>query len=156
MYCVKCGVRLEAGAVKCPLCATPVWNPGGEVSEEHYNAGLFPKKNRAARYFALSLATALLAAAALACLIVCLSLYGRVNWSGLVMLGTALIYIIAVLPLWFPRYRLWVFVPLDFAAIEGFLVYVNAYVHGHWYLSFAFPVTGLVFLLTLGGIALVV
>ena len=72
------------------------------------------------------------------------------------MLGTALLYIVAVLPFWFPKYCLWVFVPLDFAAIEGFLVYVNAYVHGRWFLSFAFPVTGLVFLLTLGGIGLVI
>ena len=28
MYCVKCGVRLQDGTERCPLCDTPVWYPG--------------------------------------------------------------------------------------------------------------------------------
>ena len=28
MYCVKCGVKLQDGTETCPLCQTPVWNPG--------------------------------------------------------------------------------------------------------------------------------
>ena len=27
-YCVNCGVELDVGAGKCPLCDTPVINPG--------------------------------------------------------------------------------------------------------------------------------
>ena len=29
MYCVKCGVRLADGTAACPLCRTPVRDPGG-------------------------------------------------------------------------------------------------------------------------------
>lgn len=27
-YCVNCGVELDASASECPLCNTPVINPG--------------------------------------------------------------------------------------------------------------------------------
>ena len=26
-YCVKCGVELDEGAERCPLCGTPAWKP---------------------------------------------------------------------------------------------------------------------------------
>lgn len=36
MYCVKCGVRLQEGTERCPLCATPVWNPEEATAERGY------------------------------------------------------------------------------------------------------------------------
>ena len=35
-----------------------------------------------------------------------------------------------------------IFVPIDFAAIGVFLLYVNYATGGHWFLTFALPVTG--------------
>ena len=26
-YCVNCGVELDPGAARCPLCGTPAWKP---------------------------------------------------------------------------------------------------------------------------------
>ena len=53
-----------------------------------------------------------------------------------------LLYILAVLPLWFKRPNPVIFVPIDFAAIGVFLLYVNYATGGHWFLTFALPVTG--------------
>ena len=33
-YCVNCGVELDPSAGICPLCHTPVVNPGRPVDEE--------------------------------------------------------------------------------------------------------------------------
>ncbi|MBR4827339.1 MAG: zinc-ribbon domain-containing protein, partial [Oscillospiraceae bacterium] len=38
MYCVKCGVKLQEGTEKCPLCGTPVWNPDGLSAESTYSS----------------------------------------------------------------------------------------------------------------------
>ena len=37
-YCVKCGVELDEGAERCPLCGTPAWKP--DETEPRY----FPTK----------------------------------------------------------------------------------------------------------------
>ena len=36
-YCVNCGVELEKGAKKCPLCGTKVINPR-EIGDEHIHS----------------------------------------------------------------------------------------------------------------------
>ena len=67
---------------------------------------------------------------------------GRITWSGFAVGGLVLLYILAALPMWFKRPDPVIFVPVDFAAIALFLLYVNYATGGHWYLSFALPVTG--------------
>ena len=67
---------------------------------------------------------------------------GAIVWSGFAVGGLALLYILAVLPLWFRRPNPVIFVPIDFAAIGVFLLYVNYATGGHWFLTFALPVTG--------------
>ena len=153
MYCVRCGVRLEDGVKSCPLCGTPVWDPEAPSPEadRHYNARLYPVRSRSTRYAALAFVTVLLCTACLACLIVCLRLYGAVAWSGYAMLGAALAYIGLVLPLWFRRYRPAVFLPVSFAAAGGYLLYICLRTGGRWFLPFAFPCTGIAFLCTFGG-----
>lgn len=84
----------------------------------------------------------------------CLSTYGEVSWSSYVMLGIALLYIVAFLPGWFRRKQPLIFVPLDFAAVCGYLLYICLTTGGHWFLSFAFPVVMLVCLLTTAAIAM--
>ena len=67
---------------------------------------------------------------------------GRITWSGFAVGGLVLLYILAALPMWYKRPDPVIFVPVDFAAIALFLLYVNYATGGHWYLSFALPVTG--------------
>ena len=63
-------------------------------------------------------------------------------------------YIVAALPLWFRRPNPVIFVPIDFAAIGLYLLYIDLAVGGHWFLSFAFPVTGAIGLLITAMVAL--
>ena len=147
MYCVKCGIRLDDGVNQCPLCGTAVWNPNGVSSESHYNVSRYPEKNRAGRYLILSLITVLLAASALSCLIACLNVLGEVGWSGYVLFGTLLLYVVCVLPFWFDKYHPMIFVPVGFAAAGVLLLYTSIKTGGRWFLRFGFPVTVLSFLM---------
>ena len=45
-------------------------------------------------------------------------------------------------PLWFCRGNPVIFVPVDFAAAGLYLLYIDLFTGGHWFLSFAFPVLG--------------
>ena len=154
MYCVKCGVRLQDGTEHCPLCATPVWNPDGVQSaaptfSEHYP---IPPKSR--RYPILAFLTALLLTASLTTLIYCLTNLHGVYWSGYVMLGCALFYFAVVFPFWFERREPLIFVPLAFVLTSGYLLYICLYTGGGWFLSFAFPLTMLVGVLTTAAVAI--
>ena len=51
-------------------------------------------------------------------------------------------FILTVLPLWFKRPNPVIFVPVDFAAIILYLLYIDLATGGHWFLTFAFPVAG--------------
>lgn len=153
MYCVKCGVRLQDGVNACPLCHTPVWNPDGIAEQERSFSGVYPQKNNARRYPVLGLVTALMVAVDLVFLILCLQRYHAVRWSGYIMLGSAVIYLICILPLWVDRPHPLIFVPLSFLVVGGYLLYICLATGGHWFLSFAFPVTLLAGLLTTGAVA---
>lgn len=153
MYCVKCGVKLTDGAKACPLCQTPVLYSDGAAAEERYS-DRYPAEHRHGKYVLLALLTAVIVAAGLICLILCLKTFGRASWSGYVLLGLALAWIVLILPLWFRRWHPFVFLSVDIAAICGFLVYVNGVTGGHWFLPFAFPVTMLMGALLLAAVAL--
>ncbi|MBO4838740.1 MAG: hypothetical protein J5493_05155 [Lachnospiraceae bacterium] len=148
MYCVKCGVQLEDGLTACPLCSTPVWNPEPAKRNIHYNPDLYPKQDVRGKFTILSLVTLIFAAISLGCLIACLNYYGRADWSAYVAFSALFLYVTAVLPAWFPRYYPVIFIPVTFAALEGFLLFLCLYTGGHWFLSLAFPVVGMVFLFT--------
>lgn len=47
-----------------------------------------------------------------------------------------------------------IFLPIDFACLGGYLLYLCVNTGGHWFLSFAFPVTLLAAVLTLAGVAM--
>ena len=154
MYCVKCGVKLGEGVKACPLCGTRVlYCEDGISAEPVPYSDRYPAEQRHARYLILALLTALMAAAGLICLILCLKTFGRVYWSGYVLMGLALAWVILILPFWFPRWHPLIFLPIDFAAVCGFLLYVCASTGGHWFLSFAFPVTMIVGLLLVAAVA---
>ena len=156
MYCVKCGVRLQEGVDRCPLCDTPVWDPEGAKAAEPTFSDRYPAPLKSRRYPIMAFLTALMAAICLSSLIYCLTKYHAVSWSGFVMLACALVYFAGTFPFWFKRREPLIFVPLAFALACGYLLYVCLKTGGHWFLPFAFPVTGMAFIVTyLGaGIAL--
>ena len=155
MYCVYCGVRLQDGAAECPLCRTPVMHPDRpESGPRTLYPDRLPEEERHGRALLVWLLTMVMTGVSLACLFLCLHRYHEVGWSGYVMTGLALAWVWVLLPLLFPRFRPMIFLPIDFACLAAFLLYICVKNGGNWFLSFAFPVTGIAAVLTLLGVAL--
>ena len=149
MYCIKCGVELADSEKKCPLCGTVVFNPelsrpDGEPQYPRMPATQPEKVNHSGIMFVVTMLFLLPIVTSLLC---DWQINGEIIWSGYAVGAVVLLYTLVVLPLWFRHPNPAIFVPVDFAAIALFLLYINFAVGGHWFLSFAFPVTGAVALL---------
>ena len=149
MYCVNCGVELADSETVCPLCGTRVFHPDlpRKQAPSPYPADPHGKPEEVNRSGILFVMTMLALLPAVICLLCDWRINGSIVWSGYAAGGVALLYITVVLPLWFRHPNPAIFVPVDFAAIALFLLYINFAVGGHWFLSFAFPVTGAIALL---------
>ena len=157
MYCVKCGVELADSESRCPLCGTAVFHPELERPEA---SPPFPPDTGAvqeevSRSGMLFVITVLFALSAVICLLCDWRIHSALVWSGYATGAIALAYILILLPMWFRRPNPVIFIPVDFVAIALYLLYVNCAAGGHWFLSFAFPVTGAAGLLVSAVVALV-
>lgn len=145
MYCVKCGVKLADTEEYCPLCGTTVYHP--DVTQGECNP-IYPKrKYPAPEEKALGLPifwTAVFLVPLLTVLVCDLRFSGAITWSGIVAGAMCLAYLVLVLPLWFEKEHPVIFVPCTFGAIGVYLFYLNWFVKGKWFLSFAFPIVGCV------------
>ena len=155
MYCVKCGVELADSEKKCPLCGTPVFHPDipRNLSEPPFppDKRIRPEDvNRSGVLFVLTIAALL---PALLCLLCDWRINGMLVWSGYAAGAIALLYVVILLPMWFRRPNPVIFVPVDFIAVGLYLLYINFATGGHWFLSFAFPVTGAIGLLISAAVA---
>ena len=141
MYCVKCGVELADSERVCPLCKTPVYFPDLDPNPETpYPKGVEKSKSnqRTVTCFILTFFFVIFAAVPVICN---LNLDDKITWSGISLGGVLLAYIVIILPAWFKHPSPAIFVPCDFLAVALYLHYINYYVGGDWFLSFAFPVT---------------
>lgn len=144
MYCVKCGVELADSERRCPLCGTVVFHPELERPE---GRPPFPRDgdfapetvSRSGLLFVLSMLFALPVVITLLC---DWQINGHIVWAGYATGAIVLLYILAILPMWFQKPNPVIFVPVDFAAAALYLLYVNCATGGHWFLSFALPATG--------------
>ncbi len=156
MYCVKCGVELANSETKCPLCGTAVFHP--EIAKNDgpkpYPARTEPEERFSPAGILFVLSTIMLLAAFI-CLICDVSLNKRVVWSCFCVFGILLGWIFFILPFWFKKPSPIVFVPVDFACIILFLLYVDLKLGGKWFLSFAFPVAGGVGLIVTAAVTLI-
>jgi len=82
------------------------------------------------------------------------SIHGHVTWSGFVVGGIALLYVAAVLPQWFTAPNPVIFVPISFLAAGLYILYIDLAVQGRWFLSFAFPIVGILGTLVTAVVAL--
>ena len=100
-YCVNCGVELDATASFCPLCHTPVLNPGQPV-DEHAPKPFPTQRGEVApaskRELAL-LITAMLASVAVCCGVLNLFLNQQRPWSLYVIGAAVMLWIWFVPPL---------------------------------------------------------
>ena len=144
MYCVQCGVELQAGAEKCPLCGLRVCHPEVRETPEPRPYPAFAGGGERVRPGGLLLILSFLfALPIIICLMVDLRLSGGVTWSGYVSLGVCAAYIAVCLPLWFRRRNPVVFFPITMAAGLLLALYVCLKTGGRWFLPFAFPMGGL-------------
>ncbi len=149
MYCIQCGVSLADSEKKCPLCGTMVFHP--ELTqpdgEKLYPADHHPEP-QVQPWGILMVVSLLFLLPMLICPLCDLQIYGRISWSGYVVGALLILYAIFVLPSWFRKANPVVFVPVSFALIGLYLLYINLATGGNWFLSFAFPVVGTLGLIT--------
>ena len=155
MYCIKCGVALADTEKLCPLCGTTVYHP--EISREDATP-LYPHDRmptaQVRPWGSLLIASIFFLLPLSICIVCDTQINGRMEWSGFVAASLILLYVVAVLPGWFRKPNPVIFVPIDFAAVGIFLLYVNLVTGGHWFLSFAFPVAGSLCLIITAVVAL--
>lgn len=155
MYCIKCGVKLSENQKECPLCRTVVFHPDIKPTEDD---PLYPVRQPAPQVrsqAALVVVTTMFLLPILITLLCDLQLNGAVTWSGFVIGALLAAYVCFVLPFWFRRPNPVVFVPCGFAAVGIFLLYISIATGGKWFLSFAFPVTSFICLVSTAVVALV-
>lgn len=145
MYCINCGVKLADTEKRCPLCGTVVFHPelNRPEAEPLYPQDQVPVPKVNSR-IANVIVTAAFLLPILITLLCDLQMNGGVTWSGFVIGGLVVGYVILVLPTWFRKPNPVIFVPCGFVAVGLYLLYINLATGGHWFLSFAFPVVGAV------------
>lgn len=141
MYCIKCGVELADSEMRCPLCDTRVYHPDLYI---RHTPSPYPdvhdEKKHISKKGIIFFLSLVFVIPVIVLLLIDVKINAAVTWSGIANLGMALAYAVIVLPLWFVRPNPVVFVPIDFALAGGYLLYINEYFDGGWFLSFAFPV----------------
>ena len=147
MYCVKCGVELQKGAQKCPLCGLPVYHP--EIIEPADPPPYPPRVHESetvSRSGLMFILTVVFAVPLLVCLLIDFRLNGGIGWSGYVAGGLLFGYVSFCLPFWFRRPNPVIFYPCALASLLLLTLYVCLKTGGDWFLPFAFPVGGAVIL----------
>lgn len=143
MYCVKCGVHLADTERVCPLCGTVAYHPDLPRQE---GKPLYPTDQmpvQPGRSLAWQgLVTAMFVLAGVIVALCDQQITGAITWSGFVLGGLAVGYVILVLPAWFRHPNPAVFVPCGFAAAILYLQYICLVTGGSWFMCFAFPVAG--------------
>ena len=143
-YCVKCGVELKDSEKKCPLCGTKVYHPEllfkeGTPSYPPYVKEHAPAVNKTGMIF---IYTVLYLTFIIALTITNLNTSTHLSWARYPVGGLTLLYLIVVLPMWFKKPKQIIFTTLDFIGVALYLFWMNSFVGGAWFLTFALPVTG--------------
>jgi hypothetical protein len=144
MYCVKCGVELADTEKKCPLCGTVVYHP--DIERPHATPPyphVVKEKENMRPQGVLFILTVLAIMPMVITLFCDLRFTGTLSWSGYAIGGILIAYVAFVLTRCFSRPNPVVFVPIVFALLGVFLLYINLMVNGDWFLSLAFPAVGI-------------
>lgn len=150
MYCINCGVKLADSEKQCPLCGTMPFHPdiARPAARPLYPTDKYPGTQVSPRAALIVVTTLMILPMLITFLVDRQINAGRVTWSGYVIGALAVAYVILVLPYWFKKPNPVIFVPCGFAAVGLYLLYISVITGGSWFLSFAFPVTGGVGLIT--------
>lgn len=142
MYCINCGIELSKGQAICPICKTKVCHPDFPAEQEL--ATYPPRPFQSEEYNTrgvLFVVTVLWAMLSVLPVVLEWMLFRHIVWSGYTSGGLALLYVVFLLPAWFKNPNPVIFAPCDFVAVGLYTLYINYAVGGHWFMSFALPVT---------------
>ena len=146
-YCVHCGVRLEGGEKRCPLCKTPVIDPSAKPAPEAPRA--YPVRTpeqelKRSKRFLLMLFSVMLVAPALLCLVIDLMLTGSISWSGYASSALALLFISVAVPLVMDRRQAYWAIGTGFVCLNVYLFLVEQQSQsGTWFFPIALPALAL-------------
>ena len=145
MFCINCGIELSDGQKICPICQTRVYHPDLKKTEAlpTYPRKAFKSEEINIRGL-LFVVTLLHIIPIIFALVLDLNLNGRIDWFGFVVGAVVLLYVCAVLPLWFKRPNPVVFIPCDFLMVAVFLWNINLKLDTAWFWSFALPITAMI------------
>lgn len=148
MYCIQCGVKLSDTEKQCPLCGTIPFHP--EIKQANAEP-LYPKNKYPLTQispFGTMIAICVLFVLPILIVLLCdLQFHRAITWSGYVVGALITVYVNLILPFWFKKPNPVIFIPTGIATIGVYLLYINLYTGGDWFLSFAFPVVGFLGLL---------
>jgi len=156
-YCVNCGVELDSTASFCPLCRTPVRNPGQPVDRD--SPAPFPtelgKVSLASQRAAAVLISAMLGSVALCSALLNLVLLAKHIWSLYVIGAAAMLWVFIVPPLLWRKLPLPAITLLDSGAIGLYVLLIAWELDGlDWYVHLALPAVVLLGLLLLAQVLL--
>ncbi len=143
-YCVNCGVQLNPGAQKCPLCDTPVILRGNPPEDEECSG--FPSLREEPETIFdkdlwIKLISVVTAAPALLTLAIDYLAGGGISWSLYILYSMSLVWIWCASPFLFNRNIFPLWLSIDTAGLIALLFLVeHTSDSGHWVLRLALPI----------------
>ena len=139
MYCVNCGVELNPGAERCPLCGTPAWKP--DPVEPPYFATKPPEIPAVENYSLAILLSSMLLSVALCCGLLNLILLPGRFWSYYVIGGAVMLWVWFVLPMVFRKLPVVIRLTLDVAIVGVYIWLISIDLNGGaWFRGLVVPI----------------
>ena len=139
MYCVNCGVELNPGAERCPLCGTPAWKP--DPAEPPYFATKPPEIPAVENYSLAILLSSMLLSVALCCGLLNLILLPGRFWSYYVIGAAVMLWVWFVLPMVFRKLPVVIRLTLDVAIVGVYIWLISIDLNGGaWFRGLVVPI----------------
>ncbi len=146
-YCVNCGVELSASEKRCPLCGVEVINPVAPydpAAEKPFPADVETVEHRTVRRTAAAVLSLLIVIPFVSVIAADLIDGGRFGWSVIPAAAILLGFMTIVFPCLFKRPKVWLFMLFGVIEVAAFLFGLSMWLKGHWYFTFALPMTALI------------
>lgn len=139
-YCVNCGVELDKGERKCPLCGVEAVNPLEPWTEENELARPYPRhvehlNARVDRRYAATFCSLMLLIPLFIAMFTNLLTSGALTWSLYVLGGALVVFVCVFLPMLLPRRRDYLCVLLSAAAVTLLVWLVSYLTKGTWFFT---------------------
>ena len=139
MYCVNCGVELNPGAERCPLCGTPAWKP--DPVEPPYFATKPPEIPAVENYSLAILLSSMLLSVALCCGLLNLILLPGRFWSYYIIGAAVMLWVWFVLPMVFRKLPVVIRLTLDVAIVGVYIWLISIDLNGGaWFRGLVVPI----------------